>query len=266
MENFEGNLRKMKVQDGDPIRYTLNLDYDDLPMNDLIGEPISLTFNGRINCMACGNTTNKSFGNGFCYPCMIKSPLNSECIIRPELCRAHLGEGRDPEWEKENHLQPHVVYLALSSGLKVGVTRASQVPTRWIDQGAWKAIYLSETPNRYIAGMIETNLKQHISDKTNWQKMLRNIKAAAIDLKEKKNELNQLLPQDLQQYMSDRNDIHELNYPVERYPQKIKSVNFDKVNEISGKLTGIKGQYLIFEDDRVINIRRHNGYHISLNI
>ena len=261
---YKGNLLKMKVDLKNQVNYTLTLGDDEISMNSLIGENIKFTFNGKINCIDCGNTTPKSFANGLCYRCMIKSPMNSDCILRPELCRAHLNEGRDLEWEKKNHLQPHVAYLAMASGLKVGVTRETQIPTRWIDQGAWKAIRLSETPNRYLAGSIEVHLKNYISDKTNWQKMLRNMKAAGIDLHEKRAELNQLLPVELQQYISTNDEIIEITYPVEKYPLKVKSVGFDKLEEIQGTLRGIRGQYLIFDDGTVLNIRKHNGYYVQL--
>jgi hypothetical protein len=260
-----GNLSKMRAVLNDLVSYYLTLGDQEVDMNLLIGQPIHFSFSGKINCMACGNTTSKSFANGFCYPCMLNSPLNAACILRPELCKAHLGEGRDMEWEKAHHLQPHVVYLAVASGLKVGVTRTAQIPTRWIDQGAWKAIRLSDVPNRYTAGAIEHHLKQFISDKTNWQKMLRNVKAAAIDLTAKKAELNTYLPQELQPFISSDHTITTIDYPVQRYPLSPKSVNFDKSPEISGKLAGIRGQYLLFDDGRVLNIRRHNGYHVRLN-
>lgn len=261
---YTGNLKKMVVRQDDPVRYELHIGDQQVNVNALIGSSVSFTFNGRINCLDCGNTTPKSYANGFCYSCMIKSPMNSECIIRPELCKAHLHEGRDPEWEKNNHLQPHVAYLAVASGLKVGVTRASQIPTRWIDQGAWRAIRLSEAPNRFIAGCIETALKNYISDKTHWQRMLLNIKAGAIDLKRKKEELNNLLPEELQKYFSHNNEIMEFQYPVQKYPLKVQSTGFDKAPQIKGTLSGIRGQYLIFSDGRVLNIRKHNGYHIHL--
>jgi hypothetical protein len=262
---LQGNLSKMRTELNDQVQYYLSMGNEELHLNQLIGQPIQLHFSGKINCIACGNTTSKSFAQGFCYKCMVNSPQNAECILRPELCKAHLGEGRDMEWEKKHHLQPHVVYLAAASGLKVGVTRESQVPTRWIDQGAWRAIRLAETPNRFHAGEIEVHLKQYISDKTHWQKMLRNIKAAAINLVEKKEDLCKTLPEQLQRYQSTDNNITELTYPVEKYPLAPKSVTFDKSQEISGKLAGIRGQYLIFDDGRVLNIRRHSGYHVHLN-
>jgi len=143
-----GNLSKMRTQIDGEVEYTLVLGDDHIEMNDLIGTEISLSFTGQINCVSCGKLAKKAFGQGFCYPCFINSPMNAECIIRPELCEAHLGKGRDPEWEKKHHLQKHNVYLALTSKVKVGVTRHDQIPTRWIDQGAWKALVIAETENR----------------------------------------------------------------------------------------------------------------------
>ena len=247
-----------------PVAYSLNFGDEVVEMNPLIGNKINLSFTGEIFCISCGKLTKKSFAQGFCYSCFISAPEAAECIIRPELCRAHEGEGRDIEWEKANHLQEHFVYLAVSSGLKVGVTRSTQIPTRWIDQGASSAILLAQVPNRYLAGCIEVALKEYISDKTNWQKMLKN-EVADVDLEEEKSRMEDLLPRDLQDYIADSDEITHIEYPVENFPLKIKSVSFDKEPEISGTLEGIKGQYLYLDFDRVLNIRKHTGYVINLS-
>lgn len=247
-----------------PVSYSLKFGDELVAMNPLIGNHITLNFEGDIFCISCGNKTKKSFAQGFCYPCFINAPEASECIIRPELCRAHEGKGRDIEWEKTNHLQEHFVYLAVSSGLKVGVTRSTQIPTRWIDQGASSAILFAQVPNRYLAGCIEVALKEFVSDKTNWQKMLKN-ELAEVDLEEEKSRMEELLPRDLQDYIADSDEITNIEYPVENFPLKIKSVSFDKDSKISGELEGIKGQYLYLDFDRVLNIRKHTGYYISLS-
>jgi len=259
-----GQIFKMKVDLDSPVRYQLPIGDEFVAMNDLIGKEIHLKFNNQINCISCGRKTNKSFAQGFCYPCFMESPDVSECIIRPELCLAHEGKGRDPEWEREHHLQEHFVYLAISSGLKVGVTRSTQVPTRWIDQGASKAMCFAKVPNRYLAGCIEVALKEHVSDRTNWQRMLKN-EILEADLYEEKGKMAELLPEELTQYVLPGDpDITEIDYPVNTYPEKVKSVGFDKLPEISGYLDGIKGQYLIFDDGRVLNIRKHTGYVIDI--
>jgi len=259
-----GNLRKMSVHLDDEIQYTLNLS-EDILMNDLIGNHIRLEWNGVINCSSCKKVTKKSFGQGFCYTCFANAPESAECIIRPELCRAHLGEGRDPEWEEKHHNKPHVVYLAASSAVKVGITRGDQVPTRWIDQGASSAIRLAETPNRYEAGRVEVALKEFFTDKTNWRKMLKNEIDEEIDLEEEKWALEEHLPADIIELFSEIDDIIALNYPVVEYPEKVKSLSFDKTNIIEGKLMGIKGQYLLFENGEVLNIRKHTSYHVKFN-
>ncbi|MGB0883037.1 MAG: DUF2797 domain-containing protein, partial [Vicingaceae bacterium] len=218
----------------------------------------------RIECLKCGRETVKSFNQGFCYPCFRDAPEAADWIIHPEKSQAHLGiEDRDLEFEKSVQLKPHVVYLSLTSGMKVGVTRDTQVPTRWIDQGAVKAIKLAETPNRYLAGMIEVSLKDHMADKTNWRKMLMNV-YPDIDLIEKKNETKQLLDEEYHQYISKTDEIIDINFPVTDYPVKVKSIGFDKVPEYTGVLKGIKGQYLLFENGIVMNIRKHGGYIVSL--
>jgi hypothetical protein len=233
-------------------------------MNDLVGQSILLNWNGQIVCPSCSKQTKKSFGDGFCYTCFISAPEAAECNIRPELCRAHLGEGRDPEWEERNHNTQHIVYLAASDIVKVGVTRISQVPTRWIDQGATAAIRLAETPNRYEAGILEVALKEFFSDKTNWQRMLKNEVDDSIDLIEEKWNLFDQLPSDLSKFFTENDDVTVLNYPVLEFPSKVKSMSFDKTPVISGKLMGIKGQYLLFEGGDVLNIRKHTGYQIEL--
>ncbi len=158
------------------------------------------------------------------------------------------------------------MYLAISSGVKVGVTRSTQIPTRWMDQGARRAIKLAETPNRYTAGLIEVALKEHISDRTQWQRMLKNQLVEGVDLLDKKKEMLEHLTDELLKYKCNDNDITEIIYPVEEYPEKVKSLSFDKLNEIEGRLWGIKGQYLMFDDGTVLNIRKHNGYKVSLEI
>jgi hypothetical protein len=258
-----GILKKMCTELNETIQYFLYLD-EKLDLNDFLDKEIRLEWDGRIICGSCGTQTKKSFGEGFCYNCFVKAPEASECIIRPELCRAHLGEGRDVEWEQQHHNVPHVVYLAASDIVKVGVTRPAQIPTRWIDQGAAAAIRLAETPNRFEAGVLEVALKSFFSDKTNWQRMLKNEVDQSIDLVQEKWELHDLLPSDLTAYFSENDEVISLNYPVLEYPDKVVSQSFDKTTVVAGVLKGIKGQYLIFENGHVFNIRKHTGYSIRL--
>lgn len=262
---FFGPLSKMNVELHDEVQYTLRLS-SDLILNELIGSTISLEWNGQITCTSCGKNTKKSFGDGFCYPCFISAPEATECTIRPELCRAHLGEGRDPEWENTHHNVPHFVYLAASDTVKVGVTRAGQIPTRWIDQGAKSGIRLAETPNRFEAGRLEVALKSFFTDKTNWQRMLKNELDTSIDLVEEKWNLHDQLPSDLTEFFTEDDEIIEINYPVIAYPEKVKSLSFDKTPNIQGKLVGLKGQYLIFENGEVLNIRKHTGYVVKIEV
>ena len=234
-------------------------------MNDLIGQQISITWLGQIHCMNCGSLTNKSFAQGYCYPCFISIPETEECVLNPEMCRAHEGIARDMEYALENCLQDHIVYLALTSKVKVGVTRHSQIPTRWIDQGAWKAIKLAITSNRYQAGIIEVALKNHLTDKTNWRDMLRNITDNTVSLVEEKKKISLLIPQDLIESLSSDDTVLELNYPYTDVQQKITSLSFDKQPLVKGILIGIKGQYLIFKGGNVINIRKFGGYDVELD-
>jgi len=260
-----GNIIKMRSEFADPVQYFLPIGETELPMNDLIGKSISMKFTGQINCISCGKRTKTSFGQGFCYNCLQTAPEASETVMRPELSKAHLGIARDMDWAREHDLIDHFVYLAVSGELKVGVTRHHQVPTRWIDQGASEAIILAKTPNRHISGVIEVFLKNYFSDKTNWRSMLLNKDVQEYNLPEEKVNAYQLLPAELQQYLHPDDKIWKMNYPVIAFPEKITSVSFDKDPVISGILNGIKGQYLIFSDGRVLNIRKHNGYFIEIS-
>jgi hypothetical protein len=269
---LSGTIRKMRGEAGRPIRYDLPLtpaggqngNETYFPIGDRIGKSISLLYNGKIYCIECGRITKKSFQQGFCFACFQKAPECSECVLRPELCRAHEGESRDMEWSRTHCLVEHVVYLAVSSDVKVGITRKSQVPTRWIDQGAHLAIQLAAVPNRYTAGLIEVALKAHLKDRTDWRKMLKNEHPVDVDLPELKGQMLAALPDDLRGYAVRSDQQAGFEYPVLEYPAKIKSVGFDKETQITGRLMGIKGQYLIFDGERVINMRKHQGYDITI--
>src|SRR6056297_3403377 len=263
---YTGNLLKMKSELTDQVDYYLNISDEQLPMNECIGHKVSLMYQHQINCIRCGRKTNKSFFQGFCYPCFINAPEADECILRPEKCMAHEGISRDMEWSKTHCLIDHYVYLALSSGLKVGVTRNTQVPTRWIDQGAYQAVKIAKTPNRHIAGLIEVDLKNHFADKTHWQRMLKNQIPGDIDLIEEKQKAYELADEEYRGYFIDDDELTEIVYPVNNYPVKVKSINLDKTDKFKGKLTGIKGQYLIFEGGFVFNVRKHNGYLVKIEV
>jgi hypothetical protein len=261
----EGNILKMRTDGISPVQYFLPVGDAEIHLNPLVGQQVSLNFTGRINCISCGKQTKTSFGQGFCYNCLQTAPEASESVVRPELSKAHLGIARDLEWAEKHDLIDHFVYLAVSSDVKVGVTRNHQIPTRWIDQGASFAIKLECTPNRHIAGIIEVFLKKFYSDKTDWREMLKNEVATNIDLLAEKEKALGFLPAELRKYTEPDNQITRIEYPVLEYPQKLNSLSFDKQPQISGILKGIKGQYLIFNDGDVLNIRKHNGYWIEVN-
>lgn len=249
----------MATELGSPIQYYLETENDFLVMNQLIDKSIKIQF-VKFECLSCGEDK-KIFRQGFCYDCFYKMPQAGDWIMRPELSTAHLDqEDRDLEYEKQVQLQPHVVYLANSSSVKVGVTRKSQIPTRWIDQGAHEAIEIVEVPNRYLAGITEVALKEHISDKTNWRKMLTN-EVENLDLNEEKEKLSEYIPEEIKPYFLEQKTKEiEMDFPVIAYPKKVKSLNLDKTTFFEGILKGIKGQYLIFEDGTVFNVRNYEGY------
>lgn len=263
--NVSGNLKKMRTTAQREVNYHLRLDDQEILLNELIGKSIQLIFQDEIHCPNCSTQVNKLY-QGYCYDCFSTAPEASECILKPELCLAHEGKGRDVEWEKSHHDQPHYVYLALTSALKVGVTRDTQVPTRWIDQGAWRVVKLAKTPYRQLAGKIEVALKQHLTDKTAWQAMLKNESLDGLDLLSEKQRIAALLPDDLKGYVCEEDDVYQFNYPVFAYPEKVKSLKLDKEPEIKGRLIGVRGQYLIFDKNRVINIRSHAGYRVNFAV
>ncbi|PIF32871.1 uncharacterized protein DUF2797 [Flavobacterium sp. 9] len=262
---YQGVLTKMQTEMGDPIQYYLVFEDSFLNMNQLLNKEIEINFVG-YECLNC-HKKKKIYRQGFCYDCFYSSPAVGDWIMRPELSTAHLGiADRDLDYEQKVQLQPHIVYLALASEVKVGVTRKTQVPTRWIDQGATQAIAIVEVPNRYLAGITEVALKDHYTDKTNWRKMLQST-GESFDLIAEKVKVESLIPSEVQEYFySQKNDLYELHYPVLNYPAKVASLNLDKTPSFQGKLTGIKGQYLIFENGTVFNIRGSEGYVVEINV
>ena len=260
--NYQGVLTKMTTELSSTVQYYLLFEQDFLHMNQLLDKRISINFL-RFQCMNC-KSQKKIFRSGHCYNCHSSMPELGDWIIRPELSKAHLGvEDRNLDYEKQVQLAPHVVYLANSSNVKVGVTRKSQVPTRWIDQGAHEAVAVVEVPNRYLAGITEVALMKHVSDKTNWRQMLCND-LKSLDLLEIKYSLKEHLPEVVRKYYLENNQGMSITYPVLQYPQAVKSLNLIKTPFYEGVLKGIKGQYLIFEDGHAFNVRSHEGYEVQL--
>ena len=257
-----------------PVEYFLRLDEEAYPLNPYIGSTLSLTFTGRIDCIECGRKTKKSFSQGYCYPCFKRLAQCDLCIVSPERCHFDQGTCRDADFAQAFCMQPHIIYLANSSGLKVGITRPGNLPTRWIDQGAVQALPIMKVLTRQQSGFVEVAFKNHVSDKTQWQKMLK-AEDPQVDLVAARDELMTNAKADLDRVMQ-RFGIHAIQpimmvevqtlvYPVERYPTKVVSLNFDKTPEVTGRLQGIKGQYLIL-DQGVINLRRFAGYEIDCSL
>ena len=272
-EIAEGILRKMKSRLEQPVSYKIPLGDNEVPLNPLIAKKIKLEYSGNIFCVNCGRKSNKSFNQGYCYPCFQKLAQCDSCIIHPEKCHFDQGTCRDPVWGEKYCMQDHIVYLANSSGLKIGITRATQIPTRWIDQGATQALAIIRVRTRLQSGILEIMFKEHVADKTNWREMLKGD-AEPLDMLAKSKLLLAKCESEIKELearfgffaISVLNGIEplEINYPVEIYPEKIASFNFDKDPKIEAKLLGIKGQYLIFENG-VINLRRFSGYEIKLS-
>ncbi len=259
------SLKKMRTELLDVVNYKLNINGKDHLMNDYLERQIKILWKGSIICH-CGKEKKKLFRSGFCYNCYWTLPQASQSIFKPELCTAHLGiEERDLNWEKEFQLTKHYVYLANSSGIKVGITRSTQGIIRWMDQGASQAILLAEVPNRRLSGDIEVALKPFVADVTNWRKMLSGD-PEPIDLVKVKHQLISHVPSNLKEYILKEDSITEIKYPVKQYPKKIKSVKLEKNNLVEGKLLGIKGQYLILDQERVFNVRSHEGFIVEFTV
>ncbi|MAV53419.1 MAG: hypothetical protein CBE20_04465 [Gammaproteobacteria bacterium TMED260] len=269
----QGIIRKMRTRLEQPVSYGARFGDEEVPLNPFLEKEIKLHYSGNIFCVHCGRKSSKSFNQGYCYPCFQSLAQCDSCIIHPERCHFEQGSCREPAWGEKYCMQDHIVYLANSSGLKVGITRATQAPTRWIDQGATQALAVMRVRSRLQSGVLEVMFKQHVADKTNWRDML---KGAAVEL-DMAAERDRLLAA-CQGAISELEDqfgffaISKLSgiepvsieYPVAQYPEKISSFNFDKDPEVSGKLLGIKGQYLIL-DGGVINLRRFSGYEVELS-
>jgi len=263
---MKGKFAKMDTVLDNPVHYQLNLGGDFLNINTWLGKKITYHFIGEIYCIHCGRKTNKSFSQGYCYPCFISLPETDESVVRPELNRAHEGISRNMEWSRKHDLIDHFVYLSFTSELKVGVTRHLNIPTRWIDQGAEYAIKLAKTPYRQLAGLIEVSLKPYLSDKTNWRKMLSSSVMEIPDMVQFKKHFEALVPGPYQKFIVDDNEVTNISYPVQKYPLKVAGLNLDKEPDFSGILSGIKGQYLLFEDGNVLNVRKFAGYQVILQV
>ncbi len=272
MSATEGALRKMLTAHEDTVRYTLPVGEARVDMNALLGHKLTLEFAGAIHCINCDRVTKKSFNQGYCYPCFQRLAACDSCIMSPEKCHYDAGTCREPEWGEANCMIEHVVYIANTSGLKVGITRGSQVPTRWMDQGAIQALPIFRVQTRYQSGLVETAFKPHVNDRTAWQAMLKGV-AEVMDMEAERDRLYELTEPSISalqqqfglQAISRAVDapVYGFNYPVLEYPQKVKSLNLDKQPVVEGTLVGIKGQYLIF-DTGVINMRKYGGYTLTL--
>ena len=267
-----GNLRKMVTELSGDVKYQLPLDEARIDLNALLGTRVAFEFGGVINCVHCDRKTKKSFSQGFCYPCFRRLAACDSCIMSPEKCHFDEGTCREPDWAQSNCFVDHVVYLANTSGVKVGITRHSQVPTRWMDQGATQAQPIARVRHRQLSGLLETALANHVKDKTAWQTMLKGD-GEPVSLEEKRQLLMDLCADDISA-LQDRFGLQaitllegeptvDITYPVMEFPTKVKAHNFDKTPRVEGRLMGIKGQYLMF-DTGVLNIRKFGGYHVHL--
>ena len=263
---FTGGLLKMRTQLDSPVRYQLPVGEHLVPLNPLLGSVLRLSFSGEIYDIHDGTKIKKSYGQGYSYQNFMRLACCDSCIIRPHECHYHQGTCREPQWGEEHCFKPHCVYLANTSGLKVGITRQTQIPTRWIDQGAAFALPILKVPDRKTAGVVEVEISRHVNDKTDWRKMLRG-ETGAVDLVQVREDLFSELADFLDDCGAEDvgDDVIEITYPVREWPVKITPLSFEKTPVIEGKLVGIKGQYLIL-DTGVLNIRKYQGYRVELTV
>jgi hypothetical protein len=267
-----GRIEKLVSSLESPVRYALPVDDVEVDMNALLGKTVQLKFEGVINCINCNRKTSKSFSQGFCYPCFMKLAACDQCIVSPEKCHFSQGTCREPEWAQSHCMVDHIVYLANSSDLKVGITRSTQVPTRWIDQGAIQALPVFRVSTRQQSGLIEAAFRMHVADKTAWQKMLKGT-GGEIDLLRERDRLIDLVRDKIDEIQQQfgvqaiqpiaESALTTITYPVLEYPTKVVALNLDKEPLVEGTLLGIKGQYLMF-DTGVINIRKYTAYRLSV--
>ncbi len=262
---YSGTLTKMQTEFGDPIQYYMVFEDNFVNVNQLLGRQVEIIVKGS-QCLNCSKRK-RVFRQGYCYDCFTTSASVGDWIMRPELSQAHLGiADRDLDYEVRSQLQPHVVYLAATCEVKVGVTRKSQVPTRWIDQGACSALIALEVPNRYLAGITEVALKSRYADKTNWRRMLIND-MAQCDLPGEYGRLANALPHEVREfYTGSCGEIMTFNYPVLEYPKAITPLSLEKTLRYTGTLTGIRGQYLLFADGSVLNVRAAEGTVVTIAV
>ncbi|MBI3797588.1 MAG: DUF2797 domain-containing protein [Deltaproteobacteria bacterium] len=274
MEKLHGPLQKLRAQAEAPVRYSLPVGTHELPLNTCLGQTIQIVWSGTICCMACGRQTKRSFNQGYCYPCFRGLASCDLCIVKPELCHYAQGTCREPAWGLAHCMQPHYVYLANTASVKVGITRASQLPVRWLDQGAVQALPVFRVHSRYQAGLLEVALKKHVTDRTDWRQMLRgepefhNLQARRDELlKQSGDAIAAAVPSanENTSILLEEAVIHTFTYPVLHYPTRVTALNLDKTPQVEGTLLGIKGQYLLL-DTGVLNIRKFAGYEVTVTI
>ncbi len=274
--NRAGGLSRMAITTdaGGNAHYHLRLGEHSEPLNAWLGHDIALHFTGSIVCVHCQRLTRKSFGQGHCYPCFKRLARCDTCMMAPERCHYFQGTCREPEWGERHCFAPHVVYLAASSGAKVGITKPSQMPTRWLDQGAVQALPILSVASRQQSGMVEALFKSEISDRTHWQRMLKG-ETSDVDLTILRDDLMDRLAPGLEslraQFGEDAIATHpeqhvaRFHYPVLAWPTRVSALNLDRTPHVQGRLMGLKGQYLIL-DGGVINLRKYTGYQVSVTL
>ena len=266
-----GALHGLRITLAEPVDYALQLGESVVPLNPLLGSFVRIRFDSRIDCRYCGQTTRKSYGAGYCYPCFKALARCDLCVVSPVRCHYAAGTCREPAWGEAFCMQPHVVYVANSAGAKVGITKPENLPGRWLDQGATQACVVMRTQSRHQAGCVEAVLSRHTSDRTDWRALIARD-APPLDLRQLITQLRTAARAELAALASrfpgaldwvDAPMVQRFSYPVTSYTSPLRALSLVRRTELGGRLLGVKGQYLMF-DSGVFNVRKHSSYHVEI--
>lgn len=263
-----GPLQKLRIEPGlaphEPARYWLRAGNEELALGAAFGCGVEISYLHTITCTHCGDATRRSYGGGYCYRCFAELARCDLCVVSPDRCHFAVGTCREPDWGQRFCMRGHVVYLANSSGPKVGLTAAGNELGRWLDQGATQGLVILTTATRADAGHAEVALAQRLADRTDWRALV-SRDAPPADLPALRDQLRSAAPALPSSASWCTAAVHELCFPVRRYPRRPTLLRLLERPVVRGNLLGAKGQYLLF-DHGVFNVRHHTAYHVRVTL
>ena len=244
------------------VEYALLLDEQRISLSAQVGQSIRLKFLGQSTCGNCHVSVNKLEGGGYCKNCFFSLARCDRCFVSPERCHFAQGTCREPQWGESYCMQPHVVYLANSSGPKVGITRADRNFYRWLSQGAVQGMVIAHAKTRRDAGLLEVAIKSKVSDKTNWRRMV-SMQPQNLDLLQLARQLQSAieLPEGTQWVSAMIG--HDLAYPIQSHAPAQRLIISETNPELLDNLHGIKGQYLLLSQG-AFNVAAHGGMTVEV--